>query len=304
MISAIDFMPTILDIVGIDQPPGLQGRSFLPLLLGKTQQGRDYVIKEYNENSGGGRHPMRAVETRRYCYIFNPWASGQRRFRTATQGMQTYKQMVQLVPTDPAIAARLQLFDYRTVEELYDVVNDPGATRNLVDNPRYAKEVSRLRTILEKWMVTASDHCLEAFRNRHNPEAMEEYMRKLEAESQERRAKARKARKGREKPRRTDAKLISLSVPSLVQRGRTATVTVNHKVPADLGEQLIHVTLKEQAGTRIERKVIKCRGTSTLEVSFKVPDNPNLEKIVFAAFVGSDYANSLQHVVSKPVSVK
>lgn len=304
MISAIDFMPTVLDIAGIDRPPGLQGRSFLPLLLGGTQRGRDHVIKEYNENSGGGRHPMRAVETKKYCYIFNPWASGQRKFRTATQGMQTYKQMVQLAPTDPAIAARLQLFDYRTVEEFYDVVNDRDATKNLVDDPRYAKELDRHRNILEKWMVKTSDHCIEAFRNRHDPQAMEKYMRRLEAESQQRRAKRRKTNKSQNKPSRAGAKLISLSTPRIVRRGRTVTVTVNHKIPADIGEQLIHVTLKEQTGGRIERKVVKCRGTGALEVSFAVPANPGLAKVVFAAFIGEDYPTCLQHVVSRPLPVK
>ena len=308
MISAIDFMPTVLDIAGIDQPPGLQGRSFLPLLLGGTQRGRDYVIKEYNENSGGNRHPMRAVETKKYCYIFNPWASGQRKFRTATQGTQTYRQMVQLAPTDPAIAARLQLFDYRTVEEFYDVVNDPDATENLIDDPRCAKELDRHRTILEKWMVTTSDHCLEAFRNRHDPQAMEEYVRRLETESQQRRTKVSAAKRADQKtganPRGTGAKLISLSPPRFVQRGRTVTVTVNHMIPADLGEQLIHVTLKEQAGTRIDRKVVKCRGTGVLEVSFAVPANADLAEVVFAAFIGKDYPSCLQHVVSRPLPAK
>ena len=308
MISAIDFMPTVLDIAGIDQLPGLQGRSFLPLLLGKTQQGRDYVIKEYNENSAGGRHPMRAVETKKYCYIFNPWASGQRKFRTATQGMQTYKQMVKLAPTDPAIAARLRLFDYRTVEEFYDCENDPDAIRNLIDDPRYAREIYRLRKILERWLVTTSDHCLEAFRNRHDPEAMEKYVRNLELESQQRRARARKAKGNnqqiRTNARRSGAKLISLSTPRFVRRGQSVTVTVNHKIPADLGEQLIHVTLKGQAGARIERKVVKCRGTAVLEVSFAVPVDPNLGKVVFAAFIGEDYPNCLQHAVSKPIPVR
>jgi N-sulfoglucosamine sulfohydrolase len=308
MISATDLMPTVLDIAGIDQPPGLQGRSFLPLLLDETQEGRDYVIKEYNENSGGGRHPMRAVETKRYCYIFNPWASGRRRFRTATQGMQTYKEMVKLAPTDPAIAARVRLFDYRTVEEFYDVVNDPDATRNLIDDPRRAREIDRHRGILEQWMVTTSDHCLEAFRNRHDPEAMERYMLRLEAESQERRAKARKARKTNQQtktnPRKTGAKLISLSAPRFARRGKTLTVTVNHKIPAELGEQLIHVTLKEQAGNRIDRKVVKCRGTADLEVSFAVPANPDLAKVIFAAFIGEDYPNCLQHVTSRPLPVR
>ena len=46
-------------------------------------------IKEYNENAGGGRHPIRAVETKRYLYLFNPWSDGTRKFKTATTGTAT-----------------------------------------------------------------------------------------------------------------------------------------------------------------------------------------------------------------------
>lgn len=303
MISAIDFMPTVLDIAGIDQPPGLQGRSFVPLLLGKTQQGRDYVIKEYKENSAGGRHPMRCVETKKYCYIFNPWANGKRQFRTATQGMQTYKQMARLAPTDSAIAARLRLFDYRTVEEFYDCANDPDAIHNLIGDARYAREIDRMRKILERWMVATSDHCLEAFQNRHDPETMEKYVRDLELESQRRRATGRNAQPPANQ-HRSNVKIISLSAPRFARRGQTVTVTVNHKIPAALGEQLLHVTLKEQAGKRIERKVVKCGGIGALKLSFAVPDEAALKKVVFAAFIGKDYPSCLQRVVSRPLAVR
>ncbi|MBT4819865.1 MAG: sulfatase, partial [Lentisphaerae bacterium] len=93
MISAVDFMPTILDIVDVPVPVGLDGRSFLPLLKEKTQNGRDMVFKEYNENAGAGRNPMRSVVTQKHGYIFNPWANGERKFKTATTGTLTYKAM-------------------------------------------------------------------------------------------------------------------------------------------------------------------------------------------------------------------
>ena len=40
------------------------GRSFAPFLRGETQEGRDSLVAEYNENSGGSRHPLRTILTR------------------------------------------------------------------------------------------------------------------------------------------------------------------------------------------------------------------------------------------------
>ena len=59
MISAVDLLPTLLDAAELKHPKGIDGRSFSPLLRGQPQQDRNYVFKVYNENSGGGRHPMK-----------------------------------------------------------------------------------------------------------------------------------------------------------------------------------------------------------------------------------------------------
>ena len=42
-----------------------------------VQPERTAVFKEYNENAGGNRHPMRGVETPDYLYLFNPWSDGE-----------------------------------------------------------------------------------------------------------------------------------------------------------------------------------------------------------------------------------
>lgn len=198
LVSAVDFLPTLLGVAGIPHPEGLDGRSFAPLLRGQAQDDRDFIFKEYNENAGGSREPMRAVQTRRYLYLFNPWSNGERNMATATKGTVTYRRMKQLAPSDPAIAARLHLIDHRVLEEFYNVENDPDCLKNLIDNPALKGDIDQLRISLEEWMVKTSDPLLDVFRNLHDAAYREAYMKKVEAESAARRkSKRRKQRKAR-----------------------------------------------------------------------------------------------------------
>lgn len=192
MISAVDFLPTILDIAGIPHPGGLDGRSFLPLLSGQDQGGRDMVFKEYNENSGGNRSPMRAVQTRTHLYLFNPWSNGKRVMATATAGTVTNRRMKALAKTDPKIAARVELIEHRVPEEAYDVASDPDALKNLIDVPSSRGEIDRLRAALESWMERTGDPMLDVFRHRDDPAAREAYMAGVEAEAARRRKEGKK----------------------------------------------------------------------------------------------------------------
>ena len=200
MVSAVDFLPTVLDVLGMPHPPGLDGRSFAPLLHGTAQKDREMVFKEYNENAGGFRAPMRAVQTKRFLYIFSPWSDGERVMRTATQGTATYRRMKQLAPSDPDIAQRLDLFDHRVVEEFYDVKNDPDCLRNLIEDPAQEKEGERLRESLEAWMTKTADPMLKVFQQRNDPAAREADMKRVEKEAASR-VKDRRPRTNRRRSR-------------------------------------------------------------------------------------------------------
>ncbi|MFV1964251.1 MAG: sulfatase [Pirellulaceae bacterium] len=207
MVSAVDFLPTLLDVVGVAHPGGIDGRTFAPLLKGDVQDKRDFIIKEYNENAGGSRDPMRAVQTRRLLYIFNPWSNGKRVMATATTGTPTYRRMAVLAKTDETIAARHELYRHRVVEELYDVQNDPDCLLNLIDDPEYQPELSHLRDILEAWMVRTGDHMRDLFRHRDDPEAREAYVRQKEKEA-EARKKNKNKRARRPGPKKLTGPLI------------------------------------------------------------------------------------------------
>jgi N-sulfoglucosamine sulfohydrolase len=291
MVSAVDFLPTLLDVAGIEHPEGFDGRSFASIIRGQQQENRDYVIKVYNENSGRSRDPMRGIQTRKYLYLFNAWSNGTRVFATATTGTQTCRRLAQLAKTDEKLAARYDLYQHRVVEELYDVEHDPDCLDNLIESPDAQDDLDGLRASLEQELKRTNDHILPVFQNRDDADVRETYVLKLEKEASQR------PRKNGNNQRKL--KLIKLSLPQAVSKGDTTVVTVQHKLPKRLGTQKVHVTLKNAAGKRLERKVVEIGGDGTTKVEFDVPASLDGNKIHVAAFVGEDYQSNLQHVAAQ-----
>jgi N-sulfoglucosamine sulfohydrolase len=175
-ISGIDLMPTLLDAAGIAPPAGVDGRSFLPLLRGERQSGRDFVFTQFHQTAGRRNYPMRCVQSRHFGYIFNPWSDGERVFKNESQAGRTMRAMQAAAEDDPAIAERVELFLHRVPEELYDFRNDPDALRNLIDDPRYAAELHSLQAELERWMETVDDPALAAFCDRGSPTSLNRFV--------------------------------------------------------------------------------------------------------------------------------
>ena len=298
MVSAVDILPTILEVTEVALPEGLDGKSVWSISQGEKQAERDFIIKEYNENAGAGRNPMRSVQGKRFMYNFNPWSNGERVFKTATAGTASYRAMKKLAPDDAEIAERLDLFEHGVVEELYDIEKDPDALVNLARNPEYKSELLKMQNTLEAWMVKTGDHVLESFRGRDDAVAMERYVadKQLEADAR---------RKGGKKKKSKSMKLLTLAHADTVSSGQPVSLTIDYTLPKKLGTQKIHVTLKQGAkGGRVERKVFEISGTGTLEVSFDVPAEVKDGQLSFAVFVGEAYEQNLQHVTSGPLKVK
>lgn len=182
-ISAVDLMPTLLDIAGVDVPAGVQGRSFLPVIEGQTQPDREYVYAQYNENAGGLFFPIRSVQTKRYNYVFNPWSDGETEFVTASTWTPTYNAMKRNAKGDPEIEARFKHWVHRSVEELYDHEKDPYALVNVIDDPAYAEVAQRMRDQLETEMRQSTDYVLEAFLKRGDPAFLKAWMAERDAEA-------------------------------------------------------------------------------------------------------------------------
>ncbi len=169
MASSIDLAPTILDVCGLPQLEGSDGMSLLPLIAqaqaGETQTaGRDFVFTSINSPNNRRKYPMRSIVEPRFGYIWNGWANdGDHEFRNEAMSGRTFATMKRAAKTDPAIAARVQLYLYRVPEELYDYAADPDALHNLVADPAYADELTRLQKVLLKKMRETHDPQLDAY---------------------------------------------------------------------------------------------------------------------------------------------
>lgn len=156
-VSGVDLMPTLLEAVALPVPAVQHGRSLLPLLKGERQSNRDQVFTCYNETSARRDYEMRSRQDARYGYIFNAWSDGQKTYRAEPLSGLTFPAMVAAAKQDPALAARVELLLRRVPEEFYDLENDPGALRNLIDVPELQEEIRRARRELWRWMHETGD---------------------------------------------------------------------------------------------------------------------------------------------------
>lgn len=200
-VSVVDLFPTFMAATGVTAPSGLDGRSFLPLLRGQTQERRDHVFTQIDSKAGGASVPMRCVQDENYGYIYNPFSDGKYWYRNNNEG-KTMAAMKEAAATDPAIQARVDLFRYRVPEELYNLKNDPDCLRNLIDDPNHVVPLEALRTKLTEQMKKSDDPMLVAFLNRDDRVKVDEVLVETYGPKKDERPKAKKAKKPKGKKRK------------------------------------------------------------------------------------------------------
>jgi N-sulfoglucosamine sulfohydrolase len=176
LISGIDFMPTVLDAIGLKPVDGMNGSSFVPVLEGKPQEGRKYAFTEYHRTYAREAFPTRAIQGQRYGYIINFWADRTKPMRMDSTSGRTFKAMQEAAETDPAVAARVKLFEHRVLEEFYDFEKDPDGLHNLIDSPEHQEKIEEMQKLLSAQMKATGDFALEAFEGRKDPGKLDVFM--------------------------------------------------------------------------------------------------------------------------------
>jgi N-sulfoglucosamine sulfohydrolase len=141
LVSHLDVLPTLFDLLGIEPPFPLEGHSLLPLVRGEANQVCGALFTEQNYH--GAAEPLRAIRTTRYKLIRRP-AGGPpilRQDGPTTRVMQEAGYYAQMRPR----------------EELFDLVLDPMEACNRADDPDYSKIRADLARQLDEWMERTAD---------------------------------------------------------------------------------------------------------------------------------------------------
>jgi N-sulfoglucosamine sulfohydrolase len=137
---------------------GMDGRSFLPVLKGKKQKGREFAFTHINTIASGRSYTMRSLQGKRYGLIWNGWHDGKTPFKNESMSGLTWKAMTKAAENDPALAKRVKHYLYRTPFEFYDYKKDIDALDNLLGDDEHEKLVARYGQELLKVMKKTKDH--------------------------------------------------------------------------------------------------------------------------------------------------
>lgn len=120
LVELVDLAPTLVEAVGIPTPAGMQGKSLIPLLTGRTQSHRDSVYMEfYNANFNYPTPPMlTSVRTDRW---------------------------------------KLNYCDNAKYGELYDLSADPSEFNNLWNDPHQKDTREMMMQLLMTRMIDSAD---------------------------------------------------------------------------------------------------------------------------------------------------
>lgn len=160
----LDLHPTVLELLGVEATPGIDGRSLVPLMAGETDTHRDIVVTHVDYISSGIAFPMRGLQDERYALLFTPWADSDLKFQVESMWGLTWPAIAEAAKDNARIAARAAQYRNGVMLGFYDLKSDPGQRNNLIASPHHAKRIAAMKSRLLAEMEEGSDPQLENYR--------------------------------------------------------------------------------------------------------------------------------------------
>lgn len=164
MVSTIDLLPTLLDLVGGNVPKDLDARSFADVLLGKKHTHREEIYTTHTGDGIKNIYPIRSIRTRDWKLIHNlhPEFTHTNHSDLDRKPMAGayWNEWAEKVKTDEHARKVVDHYFIRPEWEFYNVNRDPWELNNLADDPQYAGQIAKLRAKLAAWMKSQGDEGL------------------------------------------------------------------------------------------------------------------------------------------------
>lgn len=147
LVSHLDVVPSLCDLLGVEPPLHTHGVSIVPVLDNLVDGVREDAFAEVNYHVS--YQPMRSVRTTRWNYIryFQPG-------RTPLANIDLTRTKELLVRKSwPGLS--------HPGEELFDLAADPMEKRNLANDPDQADVLGDMRSRMDRWMQNTRDPLLD-----------------------------------------------------------------------------------------------------------------------------------------------
>ena len=149
LVSQIDVFPTLCELLNLDKPEYLEGKSFAEAFADNKAVLDEYIFAEVNFHTS--YEPIRCVRTKRYKYI---------KYYDETWNKVNLSNMDESVPKDFLMENGLkEKIKYK--EGLFDLYYDPTERNNLADDSKYKEVLEKLRKVLHEKQVKTDDPILK-----------------------------------------------------------------------------------------------------------------------------------------------
>lgn len=148
LLSHIDVFPTLCDLLNLEHPDYLEGRSFAKIFEGE-KEADPYIFAEVNFHTS--YEPIRCVRAERYKYI---------RYYDTTHLKTNPSNSDSSVPKDFYLKHGFAEAN-KDEEALYDLYYDPDEKNNLIDAPELQSIKEELRHQLKQFQIKTQDPLLQ-----------------------------------------------------------------------------------------------------------------------------------------------
>jgi uncharacterized sulfatase len=158
LVEYVDILPTFLEMAGIESSGSLDGKSFVPVLLGKTQEHKQFTFSLQTTRgiySGSEYYGIRSVADKKYRYIRN--LTPEVAFRNTEVSSPLFKLWQQKAQSDTLARWITEKYQHRPAVELYNLEKDIYCIQNIAGNPENKQVVDRMERALKEWMASCGD---------------------------------------------------------------------------------------------------------------------------------------------------
>lgn len=154
-----DIVPMLIDLAGGKPVSGLDGKSFLPVLLGKSDNARNYAYGIHNNLPEGPAYPIRGIRDGRYKLLMNllPENKYSIKYMTNRKNVKYWDSWFIKAENSPHDRFLIDRIITRPAIEFYDLKNDPYELVNLANDTKYADIIAAYKSKLEIWMKQQGD---------------------------------------------------------------------------------------------------------------------------------------------------